>query len=298
MINKRIKFSILIIIPIIFWACAFPFIKFLLTESGLSFINLTIMRFLVVCTALFLIYIIFNKKFDRLRKKDTIPIFIIGFFGIIVYHLSLNYGEQYVSAGVASLIIATIPIFVLILSVVYLKEKLTIKKILGILISLFGVIIISLYGTANSKIEITYITGAIGVIIAALMGAFYTIVGKKMLERYSGFSLTMYAMLFGSVGLIPFYNNQLIPQIRSLSIYAWGAIIFLGLFSTITAYTFWYIALKEKDASVISTYLYATPILSTIISMIIINEQITYYFVLGGFLVIFGLILVNLKKKN
>ncbi len=289
------KFLILIILPVTFWACAFPFIKILLQE--LSFTNLTIMRFIVVCISLLILIPLQKKRINPLKRKDILPIFLLGFFGIIGYHLGLNYGEQFVSAGAASLIIATIPVLVTIMSILYLKEKVTIKQTIGILLSLSGVVIISLYGTADAKIEINYIFGAAGVFFAALMGAFYTIAGKKMLKRYSALSLTVYAMLLGSIGLIPFLNTELINQILNLSNTAWFALIFLGLFSTITAYTLWYIALETRDATEVSPYLYAIPVISTILSYFLIDERITLFFILGGFFVITGLILVNSKKS-
>ncbi len=290
-----IKFVILIALPIVFWACAFPFIKILLEE--LSFINLTIMRFFVVCVALIFFIPLLSKRLSPLQKKDIIPIFLLGFFGIIGYHLGLNFGEQYVSAGAASLIIATIPIFVVIMSMIYLKEKITLKKTIGIIISLSGVTIISLLGTADATIEIDYIYGALGVLFAALMGAFYTIAGKKMLKKYTALSLTVYAMLLGSIGLIPFLNNKLINQVQNLSNTSWLALIFLGLFSTITAYTLWYIALETRDATEVSPYLYAIPVVSTTISFFLVNEVITIFFLIGGFFVITGLLIVNSKKS-
>jgi drug/metabolite transporter (DMT)-like permease len=290
-----LKFIILIILPIIFWSCAFPFIKMLLEE--LTFINLTIMRFVVVCLSLLIVIPLQRKRINPLKKKDIIPIFLLGFFGIIGYHLGLNYGEQFVSAGAASLIIATIPVLVVILSILYLKEKITIKQTIGILLSLSGVVIISLLGSRDAKIEIGYIFGALAVFFAALMGAFYTIAGKKMLKNYSAFSLTIYAMLLGSIGLIPFFNIGLIDQVINLSITAWASLIFLGLFSTIIAYTLWYIALETRDATEISPYLYAIPVVSTFISYFLVDERITLFFILGGFLVIAGLVLVNSKKR-
>jgi drug/metabolite transporter (DMT)-like permease len=284
------------LIAIIVWAFAFPFIRIGLDE--LSFINLTIMRFFIVCCVLLILIIIQSKKFSKLQKKDIIPIFILGFFGVIVYHLGLNYGELYVSPGSASLIIATIPIQILILAAIFLKEKITYIKLLGIIIALIGVLIISIWGTKGATLEIKYITAAIAIFIAATSGAFYTIAGKKLLNRYSGLSLTVYAMLLGSIGLLPLtINSSLVSQVSNLSIKGWFAIIFLGIFSTIIGYAIWYIALEKKTASEISIYLYLIPVLSTIISFFLLKEEITYMFILGGFLVIFGLVIVNRKTK-
>src|SRR4030042_2051224 len=131
-----LRFIFLMIVAVIFWAFAFPFIKIGLDE--LSFVNLTILRFFIVCCVLLLILIIQSKKISKLQKKDIIPIFILGFFGVIMYHLGLNYGEQYVSPGAASLIIATIPIQILILASIFLKEKITFTKLAGIILGLIG----------------------------------------------------------------------------------------------------------------------------------------------------------------
>ena len=295
---KNWQFVLMMTIAVIVWACAFPFIRIGLDE--LSFINLTIMRFLVVCIALFIILILIPKKFSKLQKKDILPIFILGFFGVIVYHLGLNYGEQYISASAASLIIATIPIYVVILAAIFLKEKIKIVKLLGIIIALLGVIIISIWGKKNISLEIEYMFAAFTVLVAAIMGALYTIAGKKLLERYNGLSLTVYAMLLGSVGLIPFViiSPTLVTEVTAMSTTAWFAILFLGIFSTVVGYVIWYVALEMKTASGVSVYLYAIPVLSTIISYFFLGDEITYFFILGVIFVIFGLILVNMKTKK
>jgi drug/metabolite transporter (DMT)-like permease len=167
------KFFLMMMVAVIVWAFAFPFIKIGLNE--LSFINLTIMRFFIVCCVFLLILFFKKKKFTKLLKKDVIPIFLLGFFGIMVYHLGLNYGEQFISPGAASLIIATIPIQILILAIIFLKEKISFFKILGIVIALIGVLIISILGKKDASFEIGYVYGAIAVLIDAVMGAIYTI---------------------------------------------------------------------------------------------------------------------------
>jgi len=290
------QFILMMTIMVVVWACAFPFIKIALED--LSFINLAIMRFLVVCIVLIAILLAQPKRFSSLQKKDILPIFLLGFFGVMVYHLGLNYGEQYISPGAASLIIATIPVIIVILAVMFLKEKLTLKKLLGIALALCGVLIISFWGTQNASIEINYIFGALGVFIAAFMGALYTVAGKKLLERYTALSLTVYAMLLGSIGLLPFLSTSLIEEVSTISVNSLIAIIFLGVCSTVIGYIIWYVALEIKTASEISVYLYAIPVISTIISYFLFGDEITFLFVFGGVLVIAGLIIVNMKTKQ
>lgn len=288
-------FFLIIGTPIIFWAFAFPLIKIGLEE--LSPINLTIMRLFVVCLIFLALLILQPKKLSKLQKKDIPSLFLLGFLGVVVYHLALNYGELYVSAGAASLIIATIPLFVVILAVMFISEKITLNVMLGIIISLGGVIIISAFGNKDITLEIQYLSGAIAVLVAALVGAGYTVAGKKLLQRYSPLSLTIYVFLIGSLGLIPFISPSLFEEVVRMSPVGWGAVLFLAFFPTVVSYTLWYVALEIKKASEISVYLYFTPVLSTIIAYFLLDEKITLLFVLGGALVIFGLYIINLSKR-
>ena len=295
-IFSKKPFFVFIGVAVILWAFAFPFIKIGLSE--LSPINLTIMRLAIVCIVFLLLLVCFPKKFIRIRRQDIVPIFLLGFFGIVVYHLGLNYGEQYISASAASLIIATIPVFVIILAVFFLEEIITKKILVGIFLCFSGVALISVTGTPQSTLEIRYLSGAITTLIAALVGAGYTIAGKKLLQNYSALSLTVYAFLFGSIGLIPFLSPSLVVEVVSLSRIGWGAILFLALFPTVIAYILWFMVLEMRNASEVSIYLYFIPVLSTTISAIFLDERITFFFLVGGCLVIAGLLVVNKYKKK
>lgn len=289
-------FFIIIGMPIVFWALVFPFIKIALEE--LSPVNLTIMRLLVVCIVFLILLIVKPNKFSKIQKKDIGPIFLVGFLGIIIYHFGLNYGEQYISASAASVIIATIPIFVVILAAIFLKEKITIKIVLGVILSLVGVVVISTVGRSDALLEVKYISGALAVILAAALGAGYTVAGKKMLQRYSALSLTVYVCLLGSLGLIPFISSSLFEEVAAMSLTGWSVVIFLGVFPTVVGYVLWYVALEIKSASEVSVYLYFVPVLSTIISYIFFRDEITWLFVFGGALVILGLHVVNKQSSK
>ncbi|MCJ2513199.1 MAG: DMT family transporter [Candidatus Thermoplasmatota archaeon] len=292
--NTIRKYYFLIIgLPIVFWAFAFPLIKIGLNE--LNPINLTILRIFIVCISFILILFFKPIKITKLNIKDTPSLFLLGFFGVICYHFALNYGEQYISAGIASLIITTIPIFIVVLALIFLSEKITLNLFLGILLSLIGVIIISLFGNTNINLEIRYIFAAGAILLAAFFGAFYTVVGKKLLEKYSPLSLTIYAILLGSLGMIPFINDSLLEEVTKLSGVGWGAVIFLAIFPTVISYVLWYVALDFKPASELGVYLYLMPILSTILSFFLLNEKITILFIFGGVLIILGLVIVNKK---
>jgi drug/metabolite transporter (DMT)-like permease len=179
-----------------------------------------------------------------------------------------------------------------------LKEKLTKKIMIGVPLSLSGVIIISLTGTNADPFEITYISAAVAILISALVGAGYTIAGKKLLERYSALSLTVYAFLFGCLGLLPFLSSSLVTEAVALSWRGWGAVLFLAVLPTVIGYILWYVVLEVKTASEISVFLYFIPVLSTIISFFFFHETITWLFLFGGALVILGLVIVNKQHST
>lgn len=289
-------FYVVIFLPIVFWAFAFPFIKIGLEE--LSPVNLTIMRLFAVCMVFLLFLLVAPAKFTPLKKKDVVPLFFLGFFGIVVYHLGLNYGEVHLSASTASLIVATIPIFTVIFATIFLKERITKKIVLGVTLSLAGVIIISLTGNGSDPFEVRYLSAALAVLISAIVGAGYTIAGKKLLQRYSALSLTVYAVLLGCLGLLPFLSSSLVVEVAVLSLRGWGAVIFLALLPTVVGYVLWYVALEVKSASEISVFLYFIPVLSTIFSAVLFGEQITWLFIFGGMLVIGGLLIVHTRKST
>ena len=260
--------------------------------------NLTILRLFVVCCVFLLFLLIAPKKFTPIQKKDIGPLFLLGFLGIVVYHLGLNYGEVHLSASAASLIIATIPIFTVIFATILLKEKVTKKIAIGVPLSLTGVVIISLTVSHGNPFEVAYLAAAVAVLISAFVGAGYTIAGKKLLQRYSALSLTVYAMLFGCIGLLPFLSSSLFAEMATLSLRGWSAVLFLALLPTVVGYVLWYVALEVKSASEISVFLYFIPVLSTIISAVLFGEQITWFFILGGAMVIGGLLVIHKKDPT
>jgi len=291
------RFFLLIVgMSVVFWAFAFPLIIVALEELNPE--NLAILRLFIASLIFFVYYVLKKPRFSALHKPDIPWLFLLGFIGISVYHLGLNYGEQYVSAGTASLIIATIPLFVVILASIFLKETITLLKAAGILISLIGVITISLWGTPGITIEITYLSAAAAVLLASIVGAMYTIAGKKFMKRYDPLSLTAYAFLFGNLGLLVFVRPLFFEQVMNLSWQVWLSVIYLACFPTVLSYTFWYTALEVRPASELTVYLYFIPVISTLVSVLFFGESITLFYLFGGFLVIFGLYIVNKKKKK
>lgn len=282
-------------ISVLFWSLAFIAIKISLQHFDAY--NLTIARLFIGCI-LFSVLLLVSKQ-KKLPTKQEIPQFILlGIFGIIAYHLGLNYGEQFINANTASLIIATSPLFIAIAAHFRLEEHLSFANIIGIITALIGVIVISIYGQPNSSIQIDYLLGAFAVLIASISGAIYTIYGKKLMKKYDPTQLTCYSFLFGSIFLLPLLSQKSITQFTTIPQDIFPALIFLGIFPTFISYLLWYKALQNLKASTMGPVIYLIPLLSTTFSYFLLDEQITPLFLFGGALIICGIILVNKKTTQ
>ncbi len=263
-----------LLMTITVWALAFTMIKVAL--CCLTPLSVAALRFAVAAVAFLILAFAAGLK---VSPKDLPVIAAIGFFGVPLYHVSLNVGETLINSGTASVIISTAPIFVLILSKLILGEELTIRKALGIAMAFAGVAVISEPKDATSGVAIT--------LLAAIAAALYTTLGKLMMRRYDSKTLTTYVMLTGAAFLSPFLPKALV------SVAACGAdtilsITFLGLFSTFFGYLGWYYFLEFEEASKASVFLLAIPPVSILAGCFMLGEKISFSTIAGSILVIAG----------
>ncbi|RLI76777.1 EamA/RhaT family transporter [Archaeoglobales archaeon] len=275
--NKLFKWIVLAL-TILFWGLAFTAIKY--SVIYLNPIELAAMRF-VVADIFFALNILLSSL--KINKKDLPLLFVLGLFGVTIYHVCLNTGEIYISSGVASLIISTAPIFVLLFSWMFLNETITKGKVLGILIAFLGVAMLSEPKTGN-------IVGILLVFVSAIAAAVYTVLGKKLMDKYDSVTLTNYAMVLGSTPLF-FVIDFTAFTALVLNLNLMLAVFFLGLFSTYLGYQGWYYFLEMEEASKASVFLLTIPFVSLIAGAILLNEAITLNTVIGGLAVVLGIVL-------
>ncbi|MDI3498175.1 DMT family transporter [Archaeoglobus sp.] len=272
---------IVLALTVTFWGLAFTAIKY--SVRFLSPIAIASLRFAIANT-LFAVIIILGK---RIKWKDLPKVFALGIFGVSVYHVFLNLGEVYISSGVASVVISLAPIFVLILSAIFLRERITYSKVVGIIIAFLGVVMISEPSYAN-------IYGIALVMVSTVAAAIYTTFGKSLLSKYNPITLTSNAMVLGSIPLYPFLPDS----IRSLGgdLNLIGSIVFLGIFSTFFGYLGWYYFLEKEEASRASVFLLAIPVVSLLAGNILLAEPLTLRTVAGSGLVLLGIYIVVRKR--
>ncbi len=250
--------------------------------------ELALLRFGTASTVLALYAV---AKRMRLPERSELPLIgLTGFLGISVYHVALNFGEVTVQAGAASLLISAAPVFTALLSVAVLKERLTGLGWLGILLAFAGVALIALSGGRG----LHFTPGALLILLAATVAAVYSILSKRLLRRHAALEFTCYSIWAGTLPLLVFLPG-LLRRLPLAAPPATFAVIYLGIFPAAIAYVLWNYALARMPASLLSSFLYLSPVLASLIAWVWLGEVPALLTLVGGAIAILGVILVQTK---
>lgn len=275
-----------IAITLLLWSSAFAGIKVGLEGYGPG--ELALLRFATASLVLG-VYAAFTRM--RLpRTKDLPRLAVAGFLGITVYHLGINFGEQTVSAGAASLIIASAPVFTALLAAVFLHEHLTAWGWVGIGISFTGVALITLGEGGGLSFE----PAALLIMLAAISTSVYFVVSKPMLTHYRPLEFTTYIIWAGTIPMLVF-TPGLAEQLTTAPPSATLAVIYLGIFPAAVAYLAWSYALARMPTSMLTPFLYLSPVVAILIAYVWIHEVPRLLSLVGGAIAIAGVALVNAR---
>jgi len=284
------KTAVAIGVTILLWSSAFAAIKVGLRDYAPG--EVALLRF-ATASAVLGIYAIATRM--RLpAARDVGRIVLAGMLGITVYHVALNFGEQTVSAGAASLIIASGPVFTAALASVFLGERLNGWGWAGICVAFVGVALIA-FGESGGGLRLE--AGALLVLLSALSTAAYAIISKPILRRYRPLEFTTYVIWAGTVPML-LWTPGLVSQMAHASPGSTAAVVYLGVFPAALAYFAWSYALSRMPASTLSTFLYLSPVSAIAIAFVWIGEVPGVLALVGGGIAIAGVALTNTRGRR
>ena len=234
--------------------------------------------------------------YQKIDKKDLWRFALCGFFGVTANQLMFFSGLDLTSTIHASIIMISSPIIVSILSIFMIKDQMNWKKAIGIGIGLIGALIVILHKNKGSG-EFG-IWGDVLIFLNASSYGLYLICVKPLMKKYQPITVIKWVFTFGLIGVIPFgaYQigqvNWVMPKDILLKI---GFVI---LFTTYLCYLFNIYGIKHVSPTIVSTYIYLQPILTSFIALVTGREKLESIVIFSSLLIFTGVYLVSVSGRK
>jgi drug/metabolite transporter (DMT)-like permease len=293
--------AFLMLCLITFWGSSFVVVKLTLGE-GLSPIAIATFRFLVA-GGLFLAVLLSNRVRNSnytvlVKGRDMALLILLALTGVTFFFVAQYTGIQLAGASIAAILVCFLsPILISVISAQIYKERLTRKQVLGIGIAATGTIAVIIGGTLSLQGGMGFFSGTLILLLTPVLWAIYTLLGKKVMEKYDAFLTVTYVNVFGGLFLVPFSLTEgSFDQILVLSLNEWMAVLFLACTCSLVGYSIWFYVIKRVRVSVTSSFLFAEPLVTVLLAKALsLGEELTPTVLAGGCLVFVGVYLVTRK---
>jgi drug/metabolite transporter (DMT)-like permease len=298
--KRNLGIFLLMILTFLIWSNSFIAIKVLLARmDAFGLLRLRFIPVAVISAGIVMLF--YRREAWQIVKAHPLRVVVGGLLMVVSYNLFLNSGMRYVQPNAASLLIALNPLITLLLAVRFLGEPFTPRRLLGTVLTFCGLALVILLGRvgAGSGTWIAWdkVPYALLVLGGPLSWATATVIIKPALKNHSPLAFNFVSLAIGGLPLLLFINRPFVALALSLSPLEYGAAAFLSLACTILAYTFWNIAVKHWQASNVSLFVYLNPPLTALFTYLFFGIGITFYFFIGGSIMLAGVILATFPAK-
>lgn len=283
----------------LFFAMMFWGLSFVWTRQLLDVFSPLLIIFIRLVLSFFILLIIAktSKKLQKINKKDYLAFVLLSITQPFLYFIFEGYGIKYTSASIASILIATIPLFTPIGAYFVFKERLSKMNILGLLISFVGVIfIVAEFG----KMPSFSMFGILMLFMAVFTGAIYGLGLKKLTSSYNSITITTYQNLIGILLFLPlifsFEWNSVLNFPNLITFELAQSFFFLALFASSFAFVLFAYGIQKIGPSKASAFSNSIPLFTLLFAYFVLDESITVLKITGMLIVLVGLFLSQRKK--
>ena len=293
--NKILVYAALVL-STVFWGVSFIMTKELfLTEEHITVTILITLR-LAVATAVMLPALALARRLQRIRKEDIKWFLLLALCEPFIYNLCETSGVQLVSGSLASVVVATIPLFVPFGMWIAYRKKIGLPLFLGVVLSLVGVGVMLIGGeglTGNLK-GLLFLSGAVFIAVV------YTLILVKIVDHYHPVTITTYQNVIGLVYYLPL---MLTTDGANLPLLSWSPemlalLLVLGVCCSTLAYVFYNLGVRTLGASEACIFNNAIPIFSLLAAVLIGQEQFGWSKAAGIVIVITGVVIAQLPTTR
>ncbi|MBE9917926.1 DMT family transporter [Paenibacillus donghaensis] len=293
--NKSIYF-LMLLVPL-FWGGSFSTAAHVISEipplvaATIRFALAGIILTIIICV---------RKKWDlSIWKKNWKGLLLISLTGIFGYNALFFWALHYTSAINGSLIIATMPLFVSIGAILLFGEPWSGKLGFSLMFSLLGVFVVITRGSFNSLLSLSFNLGDLLFLAALFCGVAYSLVGKKVIRDASPLFTTAIMTLLGScflaISSLPSGGWDKVPY---MSVQSWFEMGYMVIGGTLIGYVIFNLGVQRIGASQASIYLNLTPIVTSLLSVLLYDADMTWSLLLGLAFVLTGVCLANISIRK
>lgn len=290
--NKVLIWTLILTITLL-WGYAWVLMKEVLVYMG----PFTFSAFRFGTGAVTLLLVVWILKIGLPARRYWKHLIIVGILQTSIVFLLVMYGLEFVDAGKSSVLLYSMPMWSSLLAVKFLGEKITPAKMSGLLIGMLGLLTILGWDIWTGQ-RIDVIFGEICIIIAAISWAIANIYYRLNVQQLPKIQASAFQMFFGAIGIIIATGFMEWGEPIVLNAYSIYYILFTGVLASALCFTVWFFIISKVDmvSATISTLL--VPIFGLVFSNILLGEQMSIGVLAGSALIIVGIIIATVTKKN
>jgi drug/metabolite transporter (DMT)-like permease len=257
------------------------------------------LRFVIASAFLCLVALRMEGRLPRLRRRQLLPVFLLGMTGVFAYNVFFFKGLKLIEAGRAAIIIANNPICIALFSALLFRERLSPLRLAGILISIGGAVVVITRGDWH-MIGI----GAVGPGELFILGCVaswvaFSLIGKVLLAELSPLASVLYAALSGALCLaVPAWQEGLLADWTAYTLADWASLFYLGFFGTVLGFVWYYQGIQRIGPTKAGVFINFVPISAILFSFVILHEPLTFSLLFGAVMVLTGVYLTNRTARQ
>lgn len=287
---------ILLVIAMALWGLQFVANHELL--EVLAAVDVVVIRFMTVALVLAASLIAVPSLRPHLSRRDLMVLLLAGALAVPGSQLMLAQGQNYLAPAMAGLVVATGPAITAVLSVIFLRERMTRLKLLGTAIALGGAAVVVVFASGGgTELTVRNPWGAALVVGAQVSFAGYTVVTKSYQGRMHPLTLTFTGLLCGAIWLLPGIPHAA-ASLGALEGLRWLWFVQLVVGGTLIPYIVWNLALTTLQANETASYMFLVPLFGVMWSWAILREDLSLLGLGGGVLIVVGVVMTQLRRRD
>jgi drug/metabolite transporter (DMT)-like permease len=283
-----------LLLTMLIWGVTPVFLRSL--SVGLGPADALVIRYVPIALACTAILALTGKW--RIARADWPRLLVISIVGIFGYSTASVYGFATVPAGIGGLVYATQPLFIVLLAVIMLGERLTPRVVAGLLLAFVGTVLLvwdDLVGDSQAR---SYLSGIMLLLFACFAWSFYSVPGKVIIQRYGTLSITAMSLLIGTLPMLLLASPATLDTVNGMTGRQWLEVAFLAGVSSFVAMFGWTYATARLPAATVGASLYVIPVIAVLAGILMLGESVTWSTVLGGLFILGGVAIAQLGPRK